>query len=390
MKKKGSREIIEYLDEVRSRYDDWWEHRSRTPLFYMIFARDPGGHFDEPVKPWMAPGKVGRWTAWQHEFLFGQAVELAARDGDMRYVDEVCDYFERYAEATDRMADGYHFLFVNLGPAMMSAFLTGVTRFDGDTIWLERDEALSLDEVLALDDSCSSAYAQAAFAGIERLVQRLEGRFVFGIPELGDTLDVLAAMRRSMNLLMDVVEEPEKVDACCDRLLDLWYSLHGRLSSLIDPRNQGCYSMAMRLLSGKPAHCATCDFGAMIGPDLFARWALPQIRREIEHFEGRVIYHLDGPGELPHVDALLSLPGLHSIQWVPGAGKPGGLDPSWDGLYRRILDAGKRVYLTATPSAPEPWQAFFRRFPASEFFASVYVRDRAQAESILRATGAGV
>lgn len=241
---------------------------------------------------------------------------------------------------------------------------------EGDTIWLERDEALSLDEILALDGSCSSAYAQTALAGTQRLVKRLEGRFVFGIPELGDTLDVLAAMRRTMNLLMDVVEEPEKVDASCGRLLEIWYSLHGRLSSLIDPCNQGCYSMVMRLLSGKPAHCATCDFAAMIGPELFARWALPQIRREIEHFRGRVIYHLDGPGELSHLDAL---------QILPGVGKPSPLH--YMDALKQVQAAAKNLHLDLPPEEVKP--ALENLF-ARGLYINVWCRTEREARELLK------
>ena len=34
------------------------------------------------------------------------------------------------------------------------------------------------------------------------------------------------------------------------------------------------------------------------------------------------LYHLDGEGELRHLDRLLSIPALKAVQWVPGAGKP--------------------------------------------------------------------
>jgi len=58
-------------------------------------------------------------------------------------------------------------------------------------------------------------------------------------------------------------------------------------------------------------------------------------------------YHLDGKGEIPHLDQLLALDRLRGIQWVPGAGAP---DPEeWPELLKRIRDGGKlcQLYVSA-------------------------------------------
>ena len=54
-----------------------------------------------------------------------------------------------------------------------------------------------------------------------------------------------------------------------------------------------------------------------------------------------VIYHLDGIGELCHLDSVLSLPELNAVQWVYGEGKPGPMH--WLDVYKKIRAAGKRV-----------------------------------------------
>jgi 5-methyltetrahydrofolate--homocysteine methyltransferase len=375
--------MTDYIQEVKQRYELWWTDRNENPVVYCIFPA--GGDFQEKVRDWMAPKSVGGWTAWRQEFLFGQAVELAAQTGDFNYVDEAADLLERYADITDRMAEGYHFLFVNMGASMMSALLTGETKFNGDTIWLEMEQELTLDEILEFDESTESDYARAALEAMRRFTRRLEGRFVFGIPELGGLLDILAAMRKTNNLLLDTMDAPEKLDQAVALMERLWWHWYGRFSEIVDPANPGCYTQAMRILSARPSNIATCDFSAMISPDAFARWVLPGIRRETEKFDGRVVYHLDGPGELPHVDHLLSLDKLHGIQWVPGAGNPGGLDESYDDLYRRILDAGKKICLSGAGNDPDRLAAFFSKWPAREFFIPVTARDRSHGEKLLAA-----
>jgi 5-methyltetrahydrofolate--homocysteine methyltransferase len=58
-------------------------------------------------------------------------------------------------------------------------------------------------------------------------------------------------------------------------------------------------------------------------------------------------YHLDGKGQIPHLEMLLSLEKLKGIQWIPGDGAPP--PEQWPDLLRRIRDGGKlcQLYVTA-------------------------------------------
>jgi hypothetical protein len=59
-------------------------------------------------------------------------------------------------------------------------------------------------------------------------------------------------------------------------------------------------------------------------------------------------YHLDGKGQIPHLEALLSVPRLRGIQWVPGEGNPA--PEGWLPLLKRIREAGKLCQVTVTPA----------------------------------------
>ena len=58
-------------------------------------------------------------------------------------------------------------------------------------------------------------------------------------------------------------------------------------------------------------------------------------------------YHLDGRGQIAHLDQLLSLARLRGIQWVPGDGQPPA--DCWLPLLKRIRDGGKlcQVYVNS-------------------------------------------
>ncbi len=65
----------------------------------------------------------------------------------------------------------------------------------------------------------------------------------------------------------------------------------------------------------------------------------------------RSIFHLDGPDAVKHLDALLEIPELDAIQWVPGAGKPPAL--GWLPLLRRVQAAGKSLHISSPPEDVE-------------------------------------
>ena len=55
------------------------------------------------------------------------------------------------------------------------------------------------------------------------------------------------------------------------------------------------------------------------------------------------LFHVDGPGMLRHLDALLEIKDLDAIEFTPGPGVPRGGDAEWWPYYQRILEAGKSV-----------------------------------------------
>ncbi|MBQ9854911.1 MAG: hypothetical protein IJO53_01850, partial [Clostridia bacterium] len=93
------------------------------------------------------------------------------------------------------------------------------------------------------------------------------------------------------------------------------------------------------------------------------------------------IYHLDGIGQLNHLDSLLTLENLDAVQWVFGAGKPGPM--SWLYVYRKIMDAGKRIMLEGSPEEYIETVRTLHIFPYARHDLSV--KDKALAYRIMEA-----
>ncbi len=88
------------------------------------------------------------------------------------------------------------------------------------------------------------------------------------------------------------------------------------------------------------------DFSAMISPQMFESFVLPDLAACCKKLDF-TFYHLDGEGQINHLDHLLSLEKLHGVQWIPGEGQPS--PASWLPLFQRFIDAGKlcQLYVNA-------------------------------------------
>lgn len=189
-------------------------------------------------------------------------------------------------------------------------------RYDPDNVWFRR-----------IMDICAALY------------DRMEGRGLIGLPDMGGALDILSTFYPGEELLFALYDEPDAVKAQCRRIEELWMQYYTELLPLCSLPGGGNTNWA-GLFSETPSYILQCDFSYMIGPDMFREFALPTLERDCGRLD-HVFYHLDGVGELPHLDMLLGLERLAGVQWIPGAGNPAPNDPAYIALYRKIRAAGQ-------------------------------------------------
>ena len=80
----------------------------------------------------------------------------------------------------------------------------------------------------------------------------------------------------------------------------------------------------------------------MIGPKDFDTFVLPSLKRAFA-FTENAIYHLDGKGEIIHLEKLMACQDLQAIQWVPGDGN--GSHTDYPELMKTILHGGKGTFV---------------------------------------------
>jgi len=172
-------------------------------------------------------------------------------------------------------------------------------------------------------------------------MKRWQGQVLMTMTDLGGNLDLLSTFRPSEKLLLDLIDTPEQIERLTWEAHELWHRYFSEIHSALQPLNPG-YSSWCEIYSDTPYYILQCDFSYMISPDMFSEFVQPELAASAKKLS-RCFYHLDGKGQLPHLDHLLSIDEILGIQWIPGDGQPG--CEMWPDLYRKIFAAGKKTQL---------------------------------------------
>jgi hypothetical protein len=251
------------------------------------------------------------------------------------------------------LGDAFPQIFPNFGPGVIAALLGLELRNGEDTVWFHQPDDVELAD-LKLRYDPDNAWFRRIGDIYRAAAQRFEGQVHLGMTDLGGNLDILQSFRPSEKLALDVYDAPEAMEARTWEAHELWWRYFEELNGIIQPAHPG-YSAWTPLYSEEPYYMLQCDFAFMIGPEAFDRFAKPELEATCRRL-ANPFYHLDGPGQLVHLDSLLAIPELKGIQWVPGAGQPPLTDPCWTDVFRKVRAAGKRIQFF-TSQDPLGWRS---------------------------------
>jgi 5-methyltetrahydrofolate--homocysteine methyltransferase len=179
----------------------------------------------------------------------------------------------------------------------------------------------------------------------EAFARRFGDGLVFGHVDLGGNLDVLASFLDTQTLLYELTDHPEELDRLVREVTALWLRYYDEQAAIIRRAGRGTSTWAPVLSTGT-TYMLQSDLSYMISPAAFERFVMPDLVACCEHLD-HAFYHLDGKGEIPHLDLLLSISRLRGIQWIPGDGQAPAEE--WLDLLRRIRGGGKLCQLFVSP-----------------------------------------
>lgn len=260
-------------------------------------------------------------------------------------VDEVLDYYQARLEAKRFYGDAWPKWWPFFGAGIVAGLLGAQLGFapKTDTIWFEPDEPLDIENG-QLNYNPDNIWWQRIQALTRAAVARWGHQVCVGFTDLGGNLDILASMRTTQTLLFDLYDFPEDLARLSNDINRLWLRYYNELYDIIRQTGRGTTPWAPIWAPGR-CYMLQSDFSYMLSPQMFEQFVLPDISACCDALDF-AFYHMDGKGQIPHLDMLLSLKKLHGIQWIPGDGQPP--PEGWLPLLKRIRDGGKLCQLFVT------------------------------------------
>jgi hypothetical protein len=265
----------------------------------------------------------------------------------------------------------------NPGHTTIGAFLGCPVTLHMDTAWLDPILPDDTWEVAGLHIDSQNRWWLLAQALMRRAAQESPGKAIPSIGAFGGCGDVLAWLRGSENLLLDVALSPERVQEAERYLLQIWLQVFNTLYGIVEGASDGVASWFPLWSSGR-VFAVQNDFAYMISPRMFSAIFLPIIERQTQLLD-HAVYHVDGVESFRHVPALLELPRLQAFEIRPGAGKPSALH--YVDTLRLVQSKGKNLFITLPPDEVED---ALRLLSARGLFIRTQCETEAQARRLVQ------
>ncbi|MDD2707210.1 MAG: hypothetical protein PHV34_04315 [Verrucomicrobiae bacterium] len=346
---------------VRNNARLWWAGELKRPLIHLaVKGNNPGR--PEPSLP-------------HHPFTAFYDLSVSA--------EQIVDRWDYELSQFHYLGDAFPAIWPNFGPGVMAAFMGARLETGASTVWFHptKDEEIADIQWHYQPDN---VWLKRVKEVCRAAMDRWQGLVQVGMTDLGGNLDVLSSFRPSEKLLFDLCDHPDEVKKLTWREHEMWWRYFDEIQSVLRPVNPG-YTAWTPIFSEAPYYILQCDFCYMIGPEMFDEFVKPELAASCKRLVNP-FYHLDGVGELPHLDSLLSIKELKGIQWVPGEGKPGA--PHWIDVYRKIRKAGKLIHVLGTM---DEMDALAKQLGSAEglvYIASIDAADEKRAREFLRRHGA--
>jgi 5-methyltetrahydrofolate--homocysteine methyltransferase len=258
--------------------------------------------------------------------------------------EEVVDRYRAPREVLRYYGDAWPKWWVNFGAGIIGAFLGANLEAAPRTVWFEPSRKVPIGDLHLRYDPDSKWWRRVKDV-TRTACDKWRGEIQVGHTDLGGNLDILASLLTTEQLLMDCLDAPEEVDRLIGEITGLWLRYYDELYDIIAPAGRGTSPWAPILSPGR-TYMLQCDFAYMISPEMFERFVVPDLTECCEKLD-HGFYHLDGVGQIPHVDLLLGIEMLRGIQWIPGAGQPRAAE--WLPLLKRFRDGGKLCQISCSP-----------------------------------------
>jgi len=266
-------------------------------------------------------------------------------------------------------------LFPNYGPGIMASIFGIIPKFQSGTVWFHKDT--SLEDIIPLLEDVKLNKNNPWYTRLLRITEDVAkgsgNEYSIALTDLGGVMDILSSFLGPTKIILTMKRHPEIIDTCRTIILEKLLKVYDDLQTIIERYVEGCNSW-MPIWCPRRWYPIQSDFSAMLSPKYFRRFVLPDIITQAESMD-YAIYHLDGPGQLPHLDDLLLEPSITGIQWVPGAGDELSDNEKWMPIYKKIQAAGKNLIIDNAGETPNSATHLYKNLdPTGLFMNLIFAR----------------
>lgn len=342
----------ERWESIRKTYELWWKGGLERPVI-KVAVRDgfePEG--EVPRAPFLTQENCTDFSYSADELVEAMDYELS-----------------RY----EYLGDAFPMInFDSFGPGILAGFCGAKVDNSSGRVWFFPEEEKEIADIHVTYNP-DNIWVKRIKSIYEAGHRRWKGNVLMGMPDLGGVLDVAASFRGSENLLYDLYDDPEEVKRLCREIEAAWMEAYRDLNAVLQPMNPG-YSDWLGIYSGKETYVLQSDFCYMISTPMFDEFVFPELKRTCETLK-HSSYHLDGIGEVKHLDHLLTIKDLDVVQWQPGDGQPS--PANWIPIYKKIMEAGKGIKVEGRF---DDFEKIYGEVPGKLFFdQTIRKEDREQA-----------
>lgn len=374
------------MEAAKEKFRNYWAHKNTGRPLMCVIARRPeveqysdgtpveGGYLDQ-----ICQGKY-----------YNMPEELKWKDMEDKYQNpqRIVDRYRYFCQTHAFLGESFPNLNIDFGPGSLASYLGSEIGFKEDTVWFNKCLD-GWDGVPKLTFDPENKWFKKHLQ-LAKDCQELAGDdFYVDMPDLMENIDVLASLRGAQDILFDLLDEPEMIGERIQEVTDIYYEYYDRFYDVIKDEEGGNAYTVFQIWGPGRTVKLQCDFSAMMSPEDFRKYIQPSLRSQSENVD-HVLYHLDGPAAIKHMDALMEIEGIDALQWTSGDAGPDGTLPDWDVIYDKAIAAGKSIWVKVYSGEFEDWirnvdrivnkygsHSLFLLFPEMSMEQAAYILDYA-------------
>lgn len=374
-------------EETKEKFRNYWAHKNTGRPLMCVIARRPEIEQYSDGTP-VDGGYLGQICQGKY---YNMPEELMWKDMEDKYQDpqRIVDRYRFFCDTHAFLGESFPNLNVDFGPGSLAAYLGSEIGFKEDTVWFNKCLD-GWDGVPKLTFDPENKWFKKHINLVKSCRELAGNDFYVDMPDLMENIDVLASLRGAQETLFDLLDEPEKVGERIQEVTDVYYDYYDRFYDAIKDEEGGNAYTVFQIWGPGRTVKLQCDFSAMMSPEDFRKYIQPSLKTQSENVD-HVLYHLDGPQAIKHMDALMEINGIDALQWTSGDAGPDGTLPDWDVIYDKAIAAGKSIWVKVYSGEFEDWirnvdrlvkkygsHSLFLLFPEMSMEQAVYLLDYAE------------